>query len=98
MINLERSGTESLYRASLRLRSFFVAISRRCVSFERAKKTGRDARYLVDRGCKRAFVRLRRFVEAADFPHELKRGGANLFVGYRRFEIEKRFDIPAHSL
>jgi hypothetical protein len=94
----ERSGTESFCGASFRLRGFFVAISRGCIGLEGAKKTGRDARDFIDGVQEHTFVRLRRFVEAADFPHELKRRGTNLVVGYRRLEIEKRFDIPAHLL
>src|SRR5271156_708881 len=92
----ERSGTESFRGASFRLGGFFIAISRRRVGLERAKESSRDPCYSIDGGDERALVRFRRFIESADFPHELKRGGADLFVGYRRLEIEKRFDIPAH--
>src|SRR5450755_4483184 len=38
-----------------------------------------------------------RLVEAADLAHELQRGGANLFRGHRRFEIEENPDIPTHA-
>src|ERR1700676_1176519 len=92
----ERSGTESFDGARFRLRRLFVAISRGRSGLERVKQTGRDARYFIDRSDEHTFIRLRRFVEAADFPHELQRGGTNLFLGYWRLEIEKRFDIPAH--
>jgi hypothetical protein len=37
-------------------------------------------------------------VKPADFSHELQRGRTNLFVGDRRIEVEKNFDVPAHSI
>src|SRR5712692_10090612 len=92
------SSTESLCSASLRSCGLFFTISRRRIRFERTKKTSRDPCYFIDCGYKRGFVCLRRLVEAADFSHELQRRGTNLFGSDRRIEIEKDFDIPAHSL
>jgi hypothetical protein len=66
------------------------------MGFERAKEASRGGCDFIDCGDERAFVGLRRFVEAAYFSHELKRSGANLFVGDRRIEIVKNFDVPAH--
>ncbi|HZC45184.1 MAG TPA: hypothetical protein VE243_01845 [Candidatus Acidoferrum sp.] len=94
----DRSRAESFRSANFGFGGFFFAIPRRRIRFQRTKKSGRHAGYFVDGGHERTFVRLRRFVEAADFPHELKGGGANLIVGDGRIEIEKGFDIPAHSL
>jgi hypothetical protein len=92
------SSTESFCASSLRFGGLFFAIPRRSIRFERTKKTSRDPGYFIDCGQERAFVGLRRFVEAADFSHELKRSGTNLFACDWRIEIEKDFDIPAHSL
>jgi hypothetical protein len=46
----------------------------------------------------RAFVRFRGLVKAANFPYELKGGVSNFFPGDGRVEIEKNFDVPAHSI
>src|SRR5260370_24097505 len=96
--NATDSSTESFCGASFRFCGLFFTISRRCIRFERTKKTSRDPCYFIDGGHERAFVCLRRLVEAADFSHELQRRGTNLFDSDRRIEIEKDFDIPAHSL
>src|SRR5690242_7041390 len=96
--NATDSSTESFCAPSLRFCGLFFAISRRCIRFERAKKTSRDPCYFIDRGHERGFVCLRRFVEAADFSYELQRRSANLFGSDRRIEIEKNFYIPAHSI
>jgi hypothetical protein len=93
----DRSGAESFRRANFGSGGFFFAILRRRIRFERTKKSGRRAGYFVNGGHERPFVRLRRFVEAADFSNELKRGGVNLIVSDGRIEIEKGFYIPAHS-
>jgi hypothetical protein len=90
------SSTESFLSASLRFRGLFFAIPRRRIRFERPKQTSRDRRYLIDSRHERGFVRLRRFVEAADFSDELERSGANLFLSNRRLEIEKYFYVSAH--
>jgi hypothetical protein len=54
-------------------------------------------RDFLDRGLKRFFVGLRRFVETGDFADELERRRTHLFWGDGRIKIEKRFDIPAHG-
>jgi hypothetical protein len=94
----DRSRAESFSSANLGFGGFFFAIPRRRIRFQRTKESGRHSGYVVNSGHERAFVRLRRFIEAADFPDELERGGANLIVGDWRIEIEKNFYIPAHSL
>src|SRR6266851_6616812 len=93
---LADSSAESLCLTRFRFRGLFFPILRRCVRFERAEKTGRDAGYFIDCNQQRAFVCLRRFVKTADFSHELERSSSNLFGGDRRIEIEEGFDIPAH--
>jgi len=91
------SSAESFGRARFRLCGLFCAAPRRCSGFERAQKPARDSGYFIDGGKKRRFIYLRRFVKAADFSDELKRSRANLFRSDRRIEVEKNFDIPAHS-
>jgi hypothetical protein len=92
------SSAKPLCRTSFRPGSLFFSILRRCVRVERMKKPSRDIGYFVDSGHKRGFIYLRRFVEARDFSHELERSSSNLFVSDGRIEVEKRFDIPAHSV
>src|SRR5208337_2298181 len=91
------SSAKSLRRPSFGPRGLFFSILRQCVSFERTQKTGRDLGYFIHGSQKRAFVGLRRFVKATDFPHELERSSPNLFVSYRRIEVEEGLDIPAHG-
>src|SRR6266404_1939317 len=90
-------STESLGSAGFRSRGFFFSILRRRSGFERAEKSLRDAGYFIDCRQKRGFICLRRFVEAADFSHELERSRSNLFVSDRRIEVEKGFDVSAHG-
>jgi hypothetical protein len=61
------------------------------------KKPRSDAGNFVDGGLKRGLVRLRRLVEAGDFPYELQRCGPDLVVRDGWIEIEKRLNIPAHK-
>src|SRR5882762_22026 len=91
-------GAEPLRRPSPRFCSLFLSILRRRSGFERTKKTIRDGGNLINGSLERRLIRLRGFVEAADFSHKLKRSRSNLFLSNRRIEIEKVFDIPAHSL
>ena len=92
------SSAESLCGTRLRLGGFFLSILRRCICVERVEKTSRDRGDFIDRAQERSFVRLRRFVKAADFSHELERGSSNLFGSNGRIEVEEGFDIPAHSV
>src|ERR1700674_622761 len=92
------SSAKSFCSASFRPGSLFFSILRRCVRVERMKKPSRDTGYFVDSGHKRRFIYLRRFVEARDFSHELERSSSNIFVSDGRIEVEKGFDIPAHSV
>src|ERR1700687_2265298 len=82
------SDTESLLGSCLRFRGLFFSILWRRVGFERLEKAHRDRGYLVDCRQKRCFVGLGRLIKPADLPHELKGGSANLFLGYRRIEVE----------
>src|ERR1700732_1201200 len=92
------SSAESLVATRLRLGGFFLSILRRCMWVERVEKTSRDRGDFIDRSQERSFVRLRRFVKAADFSHELERGSSNLLASDGRIEVEEGFDIPAHSV
>src|SRR5579863_737454 len=91
------SGAESFGGASLCFCRLFFAIPAGRGRFERAQKASRDFGYFIDSSQERGLVCLRRFVKAADFPHVLERRGSNLFVRNRWIEVEKGFDIPAHS-
>jgi hypothetical protein len=55
-----------------------------------------DVGYVVDSALEGPFVALGGFIKAADFSNELEGSCSNLFAGYWRLEVEKRFDIPAH--
>jgi len=62
------------------------------------QKIYRDVGYLVDGALEDLHVALGGLVKAADFSDELERSCSNLFAGHWRFEIEERFNIPAHFL
>jgi hypothetical protein len=57
-------------------------------------RRGRD---LLDRTIEGRLVGLRRHVEAAQLAHELQRRVADLELGGRRLEVEKRLDVAAHG-
>src|ERR1700722_1808516 len=75
----------------------FFPVSGLGVGFERGEKTAGNGGYFLHGLEKYAFVRLRRLVEAADLSYVLKGSGANLLGGYRRVEVEKHLDVPAHG-
>src|SRR4029077_2567476 len=89
-------GSEPLGGARFRLRCLFFTVLRSSCGFERMQETAGDRRDFVDGRLERRFIGLRRLVEAADLAHELQRGGADLFVGDRRIEVEKNSDVSAH--
>jgi len=60
-------------------------------------EASRDLSDFIDSGQERGLICSRRFVETADFSHELKRRSLHLFGGDGRIKIEKCFNIPAHS-
>jgi len=60
------------------------------------QEPSRDPRYFFDCAKKRRFICLGWLVETGDFPYELQRSSAHLFVSYWRIEIEERFDVSAH--
>jgi hypothetical protein len=60
-------------------------------------ETSRDLRDFIDSSEERGLIGSRRLVKTADFSYELERRGLNLFGGDGRIEVEKCFDIPAHS-
>jgi hypothetical protein len=61
------------------------------------EKTGADGCDLIDCCVEGGFVCLGGLVEAADLPHELERGVANLLFGHGRIEVEEIFDVSAHA-
>ena len=89
---------ESLRSARFRFCGFFFSSLRRCVGFERMEQTSRDTGDFIDCSQERRFVCFGRFVKPADFSYELERSSPNLLGSDRRIEVEKGFDIPAHSL
>ena len=91
------SNSESLSGAEFRFLSFFLAILRGGVGFERPEKPGGNAGDFIHRGEKGVLVGLRGLGETADLSYELERGGPNLVVGDGRIEVEERFDIAAHD-
>ncbi len=95
---LADSGTESLCGASFRFGGLFFSSLRRCVGFERTEQTSRDTGDFIDCSQERSFVCFGRFVKAADFSYELERSSPNLLGSDGRIEVEKGFDIPAHSV
>ena len=52
---------------------------------------------LLHGGLEGGFVRLGGAGEAADLPHELQGGVADLRAGDRRIEVEERLDVSAHG-
>src|SRR5205823_1185812 len=82
--------------ARLGLGGFFFTILWRGGSFERMQQAQRDAGDFIDGGLEGFLVGLGGLVEAGDLSYELQRGRADFVFGYRRIEIEKRFDISAH--
>jgi hypothetical protein len=61
------------------------------------EKARRDVGYFVDCSQERLLVCVGRFIKTADLSHELKRSSPYLFRRDWRIEVEKGFDIPAHS-
>ncbi len=60
-------------------------------------EASRDLSDFIDSSEERGLIGSRRLVKTADFSYELERRGLNLFGGDGRIEVEKCFDIPAHS-
>ncbi len=83
---------------SFRFCRFFSPILRWRVRFERMNETTRDRGYFIDSRQERGLICSRRFVKAADFSHELKRGILNFFGSDGRIKVEKWFDVSAHSV
>jgi len=65
---------------------------------KRIDQAPRSRGNIVDGGFEDRGVRLRRFREAGNLPHELKRRRAHLFVRGGRLEVEQRVDVAAHSI
>ncbi|HXM07720.1 MAG TPA: hypothetical protein VN936_09650, partial [Candidatus Acidoferrum sp.] len=72
-LTLTPSGlrAESCRRTRLQACGFIFPVFRRRVGFKRAKKAGRKLCDLFYGLVEGSFVRFRRFIEAADLPHEL---------------------------
>jgi hypothetical protein len=88
----------SFCETSFRFCCFYFPVPGRGIGFERAEKPSGGFGDFIEGSNERAFVCFRWFVEAADFPHELKGSISNLFRSDGRFEIEKDFDVPAHLI
>jgi hypothetical protein len=89
---------EAFGGAGFGLGGFFFAIFGWRRGFKRAQHASRNGSHFVDGGEEQGLVRLRRFVEAGDFPDELKRGCAHFFVGDWRIEVKKSFDVSTHGV
>jgi hypothetical protein len=61
------------------------------------KKAARNVAHLIDCSQERRLVCVRRLVKSANLSHELKRCGVYFFGSDGRIEVEKGFDVPAHS-
>ena len=83
--------------SSLSLCGSLFSIPWWCIRFEGMNETSRDPGYFIDSNQEHGLIGSRGFVKTADFSHELERRGLNLFAGDGRIEVEKCFDIPAHS-
>jgi hypothetical protein len=95
---LKDSNAESFRGPRFCFGRFLFAIPRWSVRFQRMEKARRDVGYFVDSSEERRLICVRRFVKSADLSYKLKRSGLNLLGSDGRIEIEKGFDIPAHSL
>jgi hypothetical protein len=94
---LAPSCAESFGGPRASLGSFFFPAFRRRGGFERTEKANGDRRDLIHGVEERTFIRLGRFVEAANFPHELQGSGANFVGSDGRIKIVKGSDISAHG-
>jgi len=90
------SRPESLDCASFRLCCLFFSALRRRRSFKRSEQTFRNVSDIINSIQERAFVRLGRFIEAADLSYELQRSGPDFVISDRRIKIEENFYISAH--
>src|ERR1700730_10608264 len=57
----------------------------------------RDVSDLINCAIESLFVRFGRFGEATQFPNELERRRADFFLGRRRREVVKGFDVSTHK-
>jgi hypothetical protein len=90
-------SSESLSSAGLRLGRFFLAILRRCGSFERAEQAARHAGYFFDRAPEGILIGFGRLAETADLSDELQGRGSNLVLRNRWIKVKQGFDISAHQ-
>jgi hypothetical protein len=92
----EELSSESLGGASFRLGRFFFPTLRRCIGFERAEQTTRDARYFFDCTLEGIFVGLGWLAETADLSDELQGRSPDLVVSHGRIKIKQGLDVSAH--
>lgn len=90
------SSRESNGGAGPRPGGFFFSALGWSIRLKRMQQRAGRRFDLVDGTLKRRLVGLGRMGEAAELSYELQRRGANLLVGYRRFEIEQGFYTSAH--
>jgi hypothetical protein len=93
---VESFSGEALRSPRAGARGDLLTIARFGARRERLDQAAGGGRHLVDGAVERVLVRLRRRIEAAQFPHELDRRGADLLVRRRRIEIEESFDVSTH--
>ena len=96
-LRIRHALRKPLNSACSRPGSLCCAVPRGGVRLERAEKGAGDRRYRVNGSKECSFVGFRWLVEAAHLAHELQRGCTNLFLGHRRFEVEKRLDVSTHT-
>jgi hypothetical protein len=89
-------SAESLQRASTGARSLSFPVARAGSCYKRGNETRSRRGNLFNGTIKRHLVDLRGCVEAAQFPHELQRGVADLIFSCGRLKIEESFDVPTH--
>src|SRR3974377_684107 len=74
-----------------------LAVARRRMGVQGGKEPACGVRHLSDRAIESHLVRLRWPVEAGELSDKLQRGGLDLVLARRRFEIEQRLDVAAHG-
>ena len=84
-------------RSRLGFHRFYLAITRRCIRYERFKQMMRGMRDFIDRAIECFLVCFRRLRETAQFSDELQRRRLDFIIGRGRTEVVKCFDSSAHE-
>ncbi len=91
-------NTISLGSTRLGFSSFFFPIFWWRCSFERTKKLDRNTGDFPHSSLERIFIGFGWLIESRNFPYKLKRSSSNFLVSDWRIEVEKRFNVSAHSV